>query len=321
MPVLRAAARRFAIFIGTVLVASVVIFLLVQALPGDVAQATLGMGASPEAVETLRQRWGLNQPLVTRYLQWITGMMTGDFGASYATGASVLSQIAPCLAVTGWLVGLSIPLSLLVSLPLGMVAAMMRRRPLGVIVNAGSHVGLAIPVFFAGTVASIIFAVKLSWLPANGYVPASVSASGWLEHIILPVAAIVLAQSCFLGRYVRAGFIDVLSEDYYRTARAVGWTKWRGLLRHGLRNMATSLATVVGMQVASLLVGAVLVEQVFVLPGLGRLLIQAVAAHDLMVVQAVVMLLVFTVLAVNFLIDVAYLAIDPRLVSARGGRA
>jgi len=318
MPVLRAAAYRLTVFVATVLVASVVIFLIVQALPGDVAQATLGMGASQEAVEALRQQWGLNKPLPLRYVEWLGGMVHGDFGRSYLTGQSVVSQIAPRLAVTAWLVGLSIPLSLVVAIPMGLVSAMLRRRADGAIVNAISHIGLAVPVFFSGTVLAIIFAVKLHWLPANGYVPLRSSFSGWASHLILPVLAIVLVQGCFLARYVRAGFIDVLTEDFYRTARAVGWTRWSGLLRHGMRNMATSLLTVVGLQVASLLVGAILVEQVFVLPGLGSLLIQAVSARDLMVVQGVGMLLVFAILLINFLVDLAYLAIDPRL--ARGVR-
>jgi peptide/nickel transport system permease protein len=174
-------------------------------------------------------------------------------------------------------------------------------------------VGLALPVFFLGAVASMVFAVKLQWLPANGYRSFAQSPGEWALRMILPVGTLVIVQSCFLARYVRTGFIDVLSEDYYRTARASGWTKWRGLIRHGMRNMATSLVTVVGLQVSSLLVGAVLIEQVFVLPGLGSLLVQAVGSRDLMVVQAVVMLLVFAVLAINFLVDLLYLWIDPRL--------
>ena len=315
MPHLRAVARRLAIFLGTVVAASVVIFLIVQALPGDVALATLGTGASPEAVAALRTEWGLDRPMALRYLDWLVGMLHGDLGASYATGESVVSQIAPCLAVTAWLVGFSIPGSLILALPLGMFSAMKRRRWSGAIVNGASHVGLAIPVFFAGTLLTILFAIKLGWFPANGYVPLRTSASGWASHLVLPVLSIVLVQACFLVRYVRAGFIDVLTEDYYRTARAVGWTKWRGLIRHGTRNVAVSLVTVVGMQVSSLLVGAILVEQVFVLPGLGWLLVRSALSKDLMVVQGVVMLLVFVVLAVNFLVDVAYLAIDPRVAN------
>ena len=313
MPVLRATLRRLAVFIGTVLVASVVIFLIVQALPGDVAQASLGMGASPEAVEALRQKWGLDRPLTIRYVEWLGGMLHGDFGVSYLKGQSVVSQIAPRLAVTSWLIGISIPASVLLAIPMGLIAAMLRRRWSGVVVNATSHVGLAIPVFFLGTLLSIVFAVKLGWFRANGYVPITTSFLGWASRMVLPVSTIVIVQGCFLARYVRAGFIEVLTEDYYRTARASGWTKWRGLIRHGMRNMATSLVTVVGLQISSLLVGAILVEQVFVLPGLGSLLVKAVLARDLMVVQGVVMLLVFTVLLVNFLVDLAYLWIDPRL--------
>ena len=318
MPLVWALARRLAIFVGTVVAASVVIFLIVQALPGDVAVATLGTGATPEAVAALRAQWGLDRPMAIRYLEWVGGMLHGDLGASYATGESVVSQIAPRLAVTAWLVGFSVPLSLALALPLGLFSAMERRRWSGALVNAASHVGLAIPVFFAGTLLTILFAVKLGWFPANGYVPLTTSFGGWVSHLVLPVLSIVLVQGCFLVRYVRAGFIDVLTEDYYRTARAVGWTKWRGLIRHGTRNVAVSLVTVLGMQIASLLVGAILVEQVFVLPGLGTLLVRSALSKDLMVVQGVVMLLVFVVLTVNFLVDLAYLAIDPRV--AKGVR-
>ncbi|MDR2931257.1 MAG: ABC transporter permease [Propionibacteriaceae bacterium] len=319
MALLRAATRRVVIFLVTVLVASAVIFGIVQALPGDVALATLGMGASPESVDALRVQWGLDRPLALRYLEWVVGMVHGDFGASYLTGQSVVSQIGPPLAVTAWLVGLSMPLSLLAALPLGLVGAMGRRRWFGVSVNAATHVGLAIPVFFVGAILTIIFAVKLRWVRANGYVPLTTSPGEWAIRLVLPVASIVIVQACFLARYVRAGFIDVLTEDYYRTARAVGWTRWRGLWRHGIRNVATSVVTVIGLQLASLLVGAILVEQTFAMPGLGSLLVQAVRRRDLMVVQGVGMLLVAAVLTVNFLVDLAYLAIDPRL--KRGGRS
>jgi peptide/nickel transport system permease protein len=313
MRALRAGLRRLAVFVGTALVASVVVFLIVQALPGDVALASLGLGGTAEQAELLRQRWGLDRPLALRYGQWLVGMLHGDFGASYLTGQSVASQIAPRLGVTAWLVGLSIPWSAVVAIPLGLVSAMLRRRWVGAVVNAASHVGLAVPVFFAGTMVAIVFAVELGWLPANGYVAWRDSPAGWAASLVLPVASIAIVQGCFLARYVRAGCIEVLSQDYYRTARAVGWTKWAAVGRHGTRNMAISLVTVVGLQVSALLVGAILVEQVFVLPGLGSLLLSAVAAHDLMVIQGVAMLLVFVVLAVNLLVDLAWLAIDPRL--------
>lgn len=318
MRLVGAIARRLAIFLVTALVASLIIFLIVQALPGDVAQTTLGLGASPEALAALRTTWGLDRPLAPRYLEWVAGLLHGDFGASYLTGQSVASQIMPRLAVTGWLIGWSIPLSVVVAIPLGLIAAILRRRVSGALVNGLSYVGLAVPVFFAGTVLTIVFAVTLGWLPANGYVPLRRGVGAWIAHLVMPVTAMVIVQASLLARYVRAGFIDVLTEDYYQTARAVGWTRWRGLVRHGWRNMATSLVTVIGLQTASLLVGAVLVEQVFVLPGLGSLLLSAVSSRDLMVVQGVAMVLVFAVLLINFLVDLAYLAIDPRLARRAG---
>ncbi|MCL1922351.1 MAG: ABC transporter permease [Propionibacteriaceae bacterium] len=318
MPVIRAATRRLVVFFGTILVASLVIFLMLQALPGDVAQVTLGMGASPEKVAELHALWGLDRPLPIRYVEWVGGMLHGDFGTSFVKSEPVLDNMLPALGVTMWLVGLSIPLSLLCAIPMGLAAAMLRRRFSGAIINAISHIGLALPVFFLGVVLAMVFAVNLRWFPANGYTPASQSVGEWASRLVLPVATLVIIQSCFLTRYVRTGFVDVLGEDYYRTARASGWRRWPGLVRHGMRNMATSLVTVVGLQISSLLVGAVLVEQVFNLPGLGRLLIKSVENRDLMTVQGVVMVLVFAVLAINFLVDLLYLWIDPRL--RRGGK-
>jgi peptide/nickel transport system permease protein len=316
-PWVRSVLRRLVVFAVTVLVASFLVFLLVALLPGDVARATLGLGASDDQVEALRSQWGLDRPLLLRYAEWLGGFLTGDLGQSYVTGESVSSQVAPRLAVTAWLVGLSTPLALIVALVTGVIAAVGRRRWWGAVISGVSHLGLAIPAFFAATLLVLVFAVALGWLPATGYEPLfagrGVDLAGWASHLVLPVAAIVIVQGSLLARYVRSSFIDVLTEDYYRTARAVGWTRWRAVFRHGLRNAATSLATVVGLQLASLLVGVILVEQVFALPGLGSLLIRAVSGKDLLVVQGVVMVLVVAVLLINLIVDLAYLAIDPRL--------
>ncbi|MDR2895333.1 MAG: ABC transporter permease [Propionibacteriaceae bacterium] len=319
MSISAAVIRRLAVFLATLLIASLIIFTLVQALPGNVAQATLGMGATPEAVAELSRRWGLDQPFINRYWDWLFALIQGDLGHSYATGLGVGQQLAPRLGVTAWLLVWSLPIACAVALPLGMMAAMWRRRRRGFVVNAITQVGFAVPVFFAGSILVIVFALKLGWLPANGYVSITSSPAAWASHLLLPVATIAIVQACFFARYVRSSFIDVMVEDYYRTARAIGWTRWRGLIRHGLRNAATSLLTVVGLQVANLLVGAILVEKVFVLPGLGSLLMSAVAAHDLAVVQVIVMLLVAVVLLINLLVDIAYLLVDPRLAGRAGG--
>ncbi|MDR1386855.1 MAG: ABC transporter permease [Propionibacteriaceae bacterium] len=319
MAIAQAIARRVGVFVLSLLGATVVVFLIVQALPGDVAQATLGMGATPEQVEALRQRWGLDRPALVRYGSWLLGLAQGDLGQSYLTGQSVSGQIAPRLAVTCWLVGLSMPIAVLASVPAGLAAAMWRRRWQGAVISSLSQIGMAAPVFFTGIVLVVVFSVRLGWLPANGYEPllgpGGLDLAGWASHLVLPVLSLVIVQASLLSRYVRNGFVEVLAEDYLRTARAVGWTKWRALVRHGLRNAALSIVTVIALQIGAMLVGAIIVEQVFALPGLGSMLLQAVASRDLPVVQGIAVLLVVVVLAISLAADLAYVVIDPRLRS------
>lgn len=308
----RQIAKRLGIFAITLLGASVVVFGITMALPGDVAQVLLGTDATPQALAELRARLGLDRPWPVQYLDWVAGMLTGDFGASHLSGDSVLSLLAPRLAVTLWLVGFAMVLSLLIAVPAGMLAALKRRSWQGVTVSASAQVGMAIPVFWGGIMLVMVFAVWLRWLPANGYVALLKNPTSWAQHLVLPVVTLSLVQAAILIRYVRSAFIEVLSEDYYRTARSVGWTPMRALLRHGLRNASISLVTVLGLQVSAVLVGAIVVENVFALPGLGSLLLSAVMQRDVMVVQGTVMFLVFAVLALSTVVDLSYLLIDPR---------
>jgi peptide/nickel transport system permease protein len=314
----RTVAARLLIFAASLFVASVAIFLVVNALPGDIATAILGFGADPASVAELRARLGLDRPVLVRYFAWAGDMLTGNMGRSYLTNEPVTALVAPRIGVTAWLVAFSMVIAPLVALPLGMLAAMKRRSWQGVTASAVSQVGLSIPAFYAGILLVVVFAVGLHWLPANGYTDL-VDASGYwrpvafVEHLVLPVTSLAIVQSSVLTRYVRSAFVEVLNEDYFRTARAVGWTRWRALWRHGVRNAAISVVTVIGLQLATLLVGAIVVEQVFRLPGLGSALLSAVANRDLIVVQGIVMVLVFAVLVINLLTDLSYLLIDPRL--------
>lgn len=304
--------RRLGIFAVTLLGASILIFAVTAALPGDIAQVLLGTDATPERVAALRSEFGLDRPLPVRYLEWLGGVLTGNFGVSHLSRQPVLALIAPSLAVTAWLVGLGILGALLIALPAGMVAALKRRHWQGFTVNALAQLGMAIPVFFGGILIVLVFSGWLGWLPPNGYVPLRTNPVEWLRHLILPVATLSLVQGAVLVRYVRSAFVEVLTEDYYRTARAIGWTPAAALLRHGLRNAAVSLVTIIGLQLSAVLVGAIVIEQVFLLPGLGRLLLTAVAGRDLFVIQGTVMFLVLAVLVINAIVDVAYLLIDPR---------
>jgi peptide/nickel transport system permease protein len=311
-------AVRLLVFAASLFAASIVIFLVVNALPGDVATAVLGFGADPASVAELRARLGLDRPLFVRYFAWVGDLLTGNLGRSYLTNESVTALVAPRIGVTAWLVGISMLIAPVIALPLGMLAAMKRRSWQGAAASTVSQIGLSIPAFYAGILLVVVFAVTLRWLPANGYTELVDATGRWrpasfVQHLVLPVLSLVIVQSSVLTRYVRSAFVEVLSEDYFRTARAVGWTRWRALWRHGVRNAAISVVTVIGLQLATLLVGAIVVEQVFRIPGLGTALLSAVANRDLIVVQGIVMVLVFAVLVINLLTDLSYLLIDPRL--------
>lgn len=312
MPLGRRIAERLGVFALTLVGASVVVFAITHALPGDVAQVLLGTDATPEALARLRAQLGLDRPLGVQYLDWVSGLVVGDFGVSHLSGDSVVSLLGSRLPVTFWLVGLAMVGSLIIALPAGMVAAIKRRSWPGLAVNASAQVGMAIPVFWGGILAVMVFSVWLHWLPANGYVALTKNPAGWASHLVLPVLTLSIVQAAVLTRYVRSAFVEVLNEDYFRTARSIGWTPTGALWRHGLRNAASSMVTVLGLQTSAVLVGAIVVESVFNLPGLGSLLMTAVAQRDLAVVQGTVMFLVLMVLLISAVVDFGYLIIDPR---------
>lgn len=320
MALLRQIAGRLGALVLSVWVASVIVFVLTDVLPGNVAQVMLGDSADPAAVAELSQRLGLDRPAPARYLSWISGLLRGDPGTSVFTGDSVAALIAPRLAVTVWLVGLGMTASVLVAVPLGMWAALRRRHLDGFLVNALSQLGMAIPAFLAGIVAVIVFAVTLGWLPANGYTALRTDPWEWARHLVLPVASVSLVQAAVLTRYARSAFIEVSGEDHLRTARSIGWPRLAAMTRHGLRAAALSLVTVIGLQLTTLFVGAIVIERVFVLPGLGSLLVDSVASRDLVVVRGVVMVLVALVLVVTTVVEISYLLLDPRLRNTRSSR-
>lgn len=316
MELARRIAVRLAVFVASLLVASFVVFWVCQALPGDVAQVILGANADAASVAAKRQSLGLDRPFFVRYVEWLGGMFVGDFGTSYLSTRSVPAIIAPRLAVTSWLVGLGMVFAVLMAVPLGMWSAVRRRHADGLVASSLSQLGMAIPAFLAGILLVMVFAVKLRWLPANGYVDLRDDPVEWFRHLVLPVVSLGLVQGAVLTRYVRSAIVEVLGEDYFRTARAVGWRMWPALLRHGLRNAALSVVTVLGLQLATLLVGGIVIEQVFQLPGLGQELLSSVTNRDIGIVQGIVMLLVAAVLLINAIVDVAYTALDPRLRAA-----
>lgn len=294
-------------------VSSALVFAFMAVLPGDPARVALGVNASDAAVAAMRTQYGLDRPLLTQYVDWATHLLRFDLGTSYVSKAEIGPQVLDRFQVSLWLVVVSMLIAVLVAVPLGTLAAVRHRSVVGVVVTAVSQVGVAIPAFLAGIALVTVFAVTLRWLPANGWTPPSADPAMFVKQLILPALALGAVQGAVLTRYVRSAVLDVLREDYIRTARAKGLTPVRALVRHGLRNAAIPVVTVLGLQLATLLIGAVVIERVFVIPGLGSLLLDAVRTRDLIVVQDVVMLLVLAVLVVNYIVDLLYLAIDPRL--------
>ncbi len=309
--------RRVAVLVASLAVASVLVFGFMAVLPGDPAQIALGTNATPAAVAAKRHEFGTDRPLAVQYADWVAGLPRGDFGTSYVTSARIGPQIADRFAVTCWLVLGSMMVALLVAVPAGVFAAVGHRRWWGTALSGFSQIGVAVPAFLAGILLVYVFAVKARLVPSGGYTPPAEDPAMWFRQLLLPWLALGLVQGAVLTRYVRSAVLDVLREDYLRTARAKGRGPAGALWRHGLRNAAIPVLTVLGLQLATLLVGAVVVERVFVIPGLGDLLLTGVANRDLLLVQDVVLLLVVAVLVINFLVDVAYRVLDPRLRSAR----
>ena len=293
-------------------VASVAIFLMLQAVPGDPATFMLGTGARPDTVAALRAELGLEGPLPARYLAWVGGLVTGDLGTSYTYRVPVSELVADRIGVSAPLALYALALTVAVALPAGLLAAARRGGPADWGVMGATQLGVAVPNFWFAMLLVLLFAVHLRWAPAGGF-------PGWSEPLAalgaltLPAIALALPQASILARVLRGALIDTLQADYVRTARAKGLSRRATILRHGLRNAAIPVLTILGLQFSFLLAGAIIIENVFFLPGLGRLVFQAISQRDLIVVESVVMLLVFAVIVVTFAVDLAYAWVDPRL--------
>jgi peptide/nickel transport system permease protein len=297
----------------SLVLASMLVFTVVNVLPGDVAAIMLGTNATPESLEALRHQLGLDQPGWLRYLVWVGGMLRNDFGTSQLSHSEVAPLIFQKLSVSVPLALASAVIAIALALPLGVLAGVNYRRLSGALISAVSLLGIGVPAFWAGLLLATVFAIQLHVLPAGGFVDWSTDAVGAARSLILPSFALGLVQAAVLTRYIRSAIVDVQREDFVRTARAKGLTRWQALSRHGFRYAAIPVVTILGIQFTSLLVGAIVIENVFVLPGLGRLLFQSVGNRDLIVVQDLVMLLTAIVLVVNFAIDLSYCLLDPRI--------
>lgn len=305
--------KRMVTLVLTLVVASIIIFIVLEILPGDPASLMLGLDAQEDTLAALRSQLGLDQPAIIRYFQWVGGLLTGDLGVSYTYDVPVSELIQERILVSFPLALLAILLSTAIALPLGVIAAAQHNKPLDLLIMGFSQLGIAIPNFWFAMLLTIVFAVFLRWLPAGGF-------AGWdtgfipaLTSLLLPTIALALPQAAILARVTRSSVLEILKEDYMRTAKAKGVSYWSALWGHALRNALIPVVTILGLQFSFLLAGTIIIENVFYLPGIGRLIFQAISQRDLIVVKDLIILLSASVIIINFVVDVLYALIDPRL--------
>jgi peptide/nickel transport system permease protein len=309
--------KRFATFVATLAVASALVFAVLELLPGNAAEVILGDTATPEAVAALQAKLGLDRPPLQRYADWVGGWLQGRSADSISYGSPTAELIAERLRVTLPLAVMAMTLTVVLAIGLGLYAASHHNRAGDIGVMAASQLGVAVPNFWFAMLLILVFAVKLQWVSAGGF-------PGWTEDeggspaealaaLLLPALSLALVQAAILARVTRSAVLEVMREDYVRTARAKGLSRRQALWRHVLRNAMIPVLTVSGLQFANLVTGTIVVENVFVLPGIGRLVFQAISNRDLIVVRDVVMLLAAVVVLVNFVVDVLYAIVDPRL--------
>ncbi|HEX4833789.1 MAG TPA: ABC transporter permease [Trebonia sp.] len=309
--------RRLLILAASLFAASLLVFAILAVLPGSAAQVILGTQATPESVAQLSQQLGLDKPLVTQYLDWAGGLLRGDLGTSYVSSQPISALLGPAIEITGPLIVGAMIIGLLIAIPLGMASAVRSSKPSGTAITVASQLGIAIPTFVGGLLLAKAFALELHWLPPTGFPGWSAGAGPALKALVLPAVTLGLAEGAILLRFVRSSVLEVLRSDYYRTARAKGLRPLQALARHGPRNILIPLVTVFGLEAGGLIVGAIVVENVFVLPGVGSQLVAEISNRDLIGVQDIVLLASAVVLILNFLVDLSYRVLDPRVGGER----
>ena len=315
--------RRLLSFVLTLLATSAVVFAVLELLPGNAAQVILGETATPESISAMEEKLGLNQPAATRYLNWMGGMLQGQTGLSISYDTPTAQLMAERMQVTLPLAVMAMGLTVALALALGIYAASQQNKTGDVGVMTLSQLGLALPNFWLAILLILLFAVHLEWVSAGGFPGWSEDDGGGLgegiKALLLPAMALAAVQTAILTRVTRSAVLDTLREDFVRTARAKGLSRRQVLWGHVLRNAMIPVLTVMGLQFGNLITSAIVIENVFVLPGIGRLIFQAIANRDLIVVRDVVMLLSALVILINFCIDVLYAWIDPRLKAGHAG--
>ena len=310
--------RRLVILLLSLFVAAVVLFVLLRLLPGDPANALLGVGATAEQIEAARAQIGSDQPLIVQFGSFIGNLARFDLGASFVSRAGVLEEIGNRMSVTAPLTLIGFLLAIVIALPLGIVAAVKSHRWYGAAISIVSQLGIAIPVFWLGILLVTVFAINLRLFPSGGF-----PLKGWANFgeaataMVLPALTVALVIAASLIRYVRAATLDVLGSDYIRTARALGASFPEALVRHGIRNGAVPVVSILGIELATTFLGAVVVEKVYALPGLGSMLLLAIQQRDYPNVQGVLFISTLLVLLIGFAADLLQRFIDPRLRGRR----
>ena len=305
--------RRLTALMVTLLVASLLIFLLLEILPGDPAAVILGVGAQEDTLRALRAELGLDLPAPVRYLNWLGEVLQGDLGRSYTYDTPVQELLMNRVELSLPLALLAILLSTGIAIPLGVFAASRHRKVADTGIMGFAQLGVAVPNFWFAILLILLFSVKLGWFSAGGFAGWD---AGWFpafKSLVLPAIALALPQAAILARVTRSSVLETVQEDYIRTARAKGLSRSQALWRHAVRNALIPVVTILGLQLSFLLAGTIIIENVFYLPGVGRLLFQAIAQRDLMVVKNLVLVLAATVVLINFLVDLLYAVLDPRL--------
>ena len=313
LALLRIIAFKFLQAVPVILIISILAFLLLSLLPGDPAIIIAGEQASPEAVEHVRQQLGLDRPFLQQLVIWLLNLAQGNFGSSLILNQSVLSAVGERLPVTLSLAALSIAVTIPVGVFLGSLAAYYRQSWIDAGVMTFALLGVSIPAFWIAILGIILFSVHLGWVPSSGFTPISQGVGPWLSSVILPALILSLFQIGFLARMTRSAMLDVMGQDFIRTARAKGLSEWRTVSKHALRNALILIITATGILLSTAIGGSVVIEQVFALPGIGRMVVQAILARDYPLVQGTMLIFGFTFVLINLIVDVLYTLADPRV--------
>ena len=303
--------------IPVLLVVSVVLFLLLNVMPGDAADSMSTMDATAEEVEALRESLGLNDPMYIQYLRWLKNVLKGDFGISFLNGASVTEKIVTRLPVTLELTLLAMLIAVAIALPMGVLSATHRNSTIDAIASFISMIGVAVPHFWLAMMLIIIFSVNLHWLPASGFTPISQGLGKNLIKMIMPAFSVGLGFAATVMRQTRSNMIDVLGTDYISTAKAKGMSKSVVVWKHGVRNALIPVITVIGMQTGRLFGGAIVVETLFGLPGIGTAIVQSIFSRDYQMTMGCVMMVAVIIILINTIVDILYVIIDPRVRTTR----